>query len=233
MSLSSSNEDVVPSDTLLLINDSVEIEPPDHAIAPSIGQRMLNYTAASFVLLVLLIPFGIIAILIKFDSPGPVFFRQPRIGYRNQVFYIWKFRTMYADRSDLAGARLTERNDPRVTRVGEWLREWSLDELPQVFNILAGEMALVGPRPHPLEAKAGNMLYAQAVPGYHRRHRVLPGISGWAQVNGWRGETITAHQIEQRVRHDLDYIARQSLWFDLRILVLTVVCVVRHKDKAF
>ena len=117
MALSSSNEDVVPSDTLLLINDSVEIEPPDHAIAPSIGQRMLNYTAAGFVLLVLLIPFGIIAILIKFDSPGPVFFRQPRIGYRSQVFYIWKFRTMYADRSDLAGARLTERNDPRVTRV--------------------------------------------------------------------------------------------------------------------
>jgi lipopolysaccharide/colanic/teichoic acid biosynthesis glycosyltransferase len=233
MSLSSSNEDGLTSDTLLFVNHDVAIEQPDIAIAPSIGQHMLNYTVACFVLLVLLIPFAIFAILIKFDSPGPVFFRQPRIGYRNQVFYIWKFRSMYADRSDLAGARLTERNDPRITRVGAWLREWSLDELPQVFNVFAGEMALVGPRPHALEAKAGNMLYAQAVPGYHLRHRVLPGISGWAQVHGWRGETIKTHQIEQRVRYDLEYIDRQSLWFDLRILALTVVSVVRQKDNVF
>jgi lipopolysaccharide/colanic/teichoic acid biosynthesis glycosyltransferase len=102
-----------------------------------------------------------------------------------------------------------------------------------MFNILAGEMALVGPRPHPLEAKAGNMLYAQAVPGYHRRHRVLPGITGWAQVNGWRGETVAAYQIEQRVHYDLEYISCQSLWFDLQIFALTIVCVIRHKDKAW
>ena len=209
MPVSSSNEDVASLPTLLFRNDNIAIE-PNHAIAPSLAQRMLNYTVACFVLLVLLIPFGIIAVLIKSDSPGPVFLRQPRIGYRNQLFYIWKFRSMYADQGDLAGARLTERDDPRVTLVGYWLRESSLDELPQVFNILAGEMALVGRRPHPLQAKAGNMLYAEAVPNYHLRHRVLPGISG-AQVNGWRGETITAHQIVHRVRHDLEYIERQSV----------------------
>ena len=115
MLLSISNEELVISDTLRVENSDIKIE---RNIAPPIGQRMLNYTVACFVLLVLLMPFGIIAVLIKSDSPGPVFFRQPRIGYRNQVFYIWKFRSMYADSSDLAGGRLTERNDPRMTLVG-------------------------------------------------------------------------------------------------------------------
>ena len=167
-------------------------------------------------------PIACIALLIKFDSPGPVFFRQPRIGLHNRIFVMWKFRTMYVHCTDVAGAQLTQRNDPRVTRFGGWLRRTSLDELPQIFNVLAGEMALVGPRPHPLQAKAGDLLYADVVVGYHKRHAVLPGITGWAQVNGWRGETTCAHQIEQRVRYDLEYIERRSLLFDLRILVLTV-----------
>jgi lipopolysaccharide/colanic/teichoic acid biosynthesis glycosyltransferase len=103
------------------------------------------------------------------------------------------------------------------------LRKWSIDELPQVFNVLKGDMSFVGPRPHALQAKVGDRLYQDVVPGYHRRHMVLPGITGWAQVNGWRGETTESYQIRQRVRYDLEYITRQSLWFDLRILLLTVV----------
>ena len=195
-----------------------------------IGQMLLNYTIGYLLALTLAVPIVCIALLIKLDSPGPVFFRQPRIGLHNRVFLIWKFRTMYVHCTDIAGARLTERDDPRITRFGAWLRTWSLDELPQLFNVLAGEMSLVGPRPHALQAKAGDVLYADVVVGYNKRHVVLPGITGWAQVNGWRGETICAHQIEQRVRYDLEYVARQSLLFDLRILALTALCIWRIKS---
>ena len=192
-----------------------------------LGQLLLNYSIGYLLAVLLVVPIVCIALLIKFDSPGPVFFRQPRIGLHNRVFVLWKFRTMYVDCTDVAGAQLTQRDDPRITRFGAWLRRTSLDELPQLFNVLAGEMSLVGPRPHPIQAKAGDVLYADAVAGYHKRHAVLPGITGWAQVNGWRGETTCAEQIEQRVRYDLEYIERQSVLFDLRILVLTVVCVCR------
>jgi polysaccharide biosynthesis protein PslA len=203
--------------------DSLDDVPP---VSP--GVSLFNYALAIAALVILTLPLICIALLIKFDSRGPVFFRQPRLGRQNEIFYIWKFRTMYVDRTDLAGAQLTQRNDPRVTRVGAYLRKWSLDELPQLFNVLAGEMAMVGPRPHPLQAKAGNQLYADVVEDYYQRHAVLPGITGWAQVNGWRGETTRPEQIEQRVKYDLEYIAQRSLWFDLRILVLTVTRVWRN-----
>ena len=169
-----------------------------------------------------------IAILIKVDSPGPVFFRQSRVGLRGRVFRIWKFRTMHTASADIHGSRLTERDDARVTAVGRWLRRWSLDEVPQLFNVLSGDMSLVGPRPHALHANIDGCPYADIVPGYYRRHVVKPGITGWAQVNGWRGETAVPLQIEQRVAHDLEYVREHSLLFDLRIMILTVA---RYTNK--
>src|SRR5262249_46323562 len=146
-----------------------------------------------------------IGLLIKLDSPGPVFFRQKRTGFNNNTFDVLKFRTMHHHMSDPLADRLTQRNDARITPLGKFLRRASLDELPQLLNVLRGDMSLVGPRPHALHAKAADRLYGDAVEGYARRHRVKPGITGWAQVNGWRGETRTVEQIAQRVAHDLHY----------------------------
>ena len=164
-----------------------------------------------------------IALLIRLDSRGPVLFRQKRYGFNNELIEVLKFRTMYQERSDANGEQLTQRNDPRVTRVGAFLRRTSLDELPQFLNVLRGEMSIVGPRPHALAAKAGPLLYQEAVKHYNLRHRVKPGITGWAQVNGWRGETNTLEQIRKRVEHDLYYIEHWSIALDLRIIARTVV----------
>jgi polysaccharide biosynthesis protein PslA len=174
-------------------------------------------------LLIFLAPLlGIIAALIRFDSRGPIFFVQERFGLNNNVIRVLKFRTMYADRGDRSGAERTVRNDPRVTRVGRFLRQWSLDELPQLLNVLRGEMSLIGPRPHPLSMRAGDRLYHEAVPRYPHRHRVKPGLSGWAQVNGFRGEVDTLEKARRRVECDLYYIDNWSLWLDLRISLMTI-----------
>jgi Undecaprenyl-phosphate glucose phosphotransferase len=164
-----------------------------------------------------------IALAIRLDSPGPVFFRQKRYGYNNRLIGVYKFRTMHHHAADTNAEQLTRRNDPRVTRIGAFLRRTSLDELPQFINVLRGEMSVVGPRPHALAAKAGGLLYPEAVKDYHARHRVKPGITGWAQVNGWRGETETVEQIEKRVEHDLHYIDNWSLALDLRIVLRTIL----------
>ena len=163
-----------------------------------------------------------IALLIKLETPGPVFFKQRRYGFNNQYIQVFKFRTMYDDQRDPNAEQLTRRNDPRITRLGAFLRKYSLDELPQFINVLRGEMSIVGPRPHALSAKAAGRLYQEAVRQYTARHRVKPGITGWAQVNGWRGETDTLEQIRKRVEHDLVYIDNWSLWFDMRIILLTL-----------
>ena len=170
-----------------------------------------------------------VALLIKLDSPGPVLFRQPRVGFDNRLFSIYKFRTMRADQADLLADRQTTRGDLRITRVGRWLRRYSIDELPQLLNVLDGTMSLVGPRPHAPNTKAANKLFADVAGQYALRHRVKPGITGWAQVNGWRGETRTEEQLLQRVRHDLDYIQKWSLWLDVKIIALTVMREIRSK----
>lgn len=162
-----------------------------------------------------------IAIAIKLDSPGPVFFKQRRTGYNNQLIEVLKFRTMYVESTDADGHQLTQRNDPRVTRIGAYLRHWSLDELPQFLNVLRGDMSIVGPRPHALASKAGGKLYRDAVPGYDSRHRVKPGITGLAQVRGWRGPTETERQIRKRVEYDIRYIENWSLWLDIKIIFVT------------
>jgi Undecaprenyl-phosphate glucose phosphotransferase len=161
---------------------------------------------------------ALIALAIKLDSRGPVFFRQRRYGFNNNAIVVWKFRTMRDQPEDETVVPQATRNDPRVTAMGRILRRTSLDELPQIFNVLRGEMSLVGPRPH---AVAHNEQYATVIDDYLSRHRVKPGITGWAQVNGLRGETDTPEKMRQRVQHDLYYIDNWSFWFDLKILALT------------
>jgi Undecaprenyl-phosphate glucose phosphotransferase len=176
----------------------------------------------SLMLIVLSPLLALIALAIRLDSPGPVLFRQPRLGFNNRLFTCYKFRTMHHGMTDLLGDRQATRGDSRVTRIGKWLRALSLDELPQLLNVLKGNMSLVGPRPHPPNTKAEDKLFSDVVAKYAFRHRVKPGITGWAQVNGWRGETTTVEQIENRVACDLAYIDNWSIWFDLRIMMLTI-----------
>jgi Undecaprenyl-phosphate glucose phosphotransferase len=181
---------------------------------------VLDRVGAGFGLILLAPIFLACAIGIMISSPGPVLFRQKRIGYREREFEIFKFRTMHA--VDRPEKHLTQRNDPRVFKFGSLLRKTSLDELPQLLNVLKGDMSLVGPRPHMPEARAAGLLYFKAVNDYADRHRVKPGITGWAQVNGWRGPTETIEQIERRVEHDVYYIENWSLMFDIIIIIETI-----------
>jgi Undecaprenyl-phosphate glucose phosphotransferase len=188
-------------------------------IAKEIEDRLLGAAILAMIAPLLLA----IALLIKLDSPGPALFRQKRYGFNNSLIEVLKFRTMHADQSDANAEQLTRRNDPRITRIGAFLRRTSLDELPQFLNVLRGEMSIVGPRPHALAAKAGTLLYQDAVKYYDARHRMKPGITGWAQVNGWRGETETVEQIKKRVEYDLYYIEHWSILLDLKIIARTIL----------
>ena len=175
------------------------------------------------IMLVLALPLlGFIAIAIKLDSRGPILFKQQRYGFNNDLIRVYKFRSMYADATDVTANQQVTKEDPRVTSVGRLIRKASLDELPQLFNVVfKGDLSLVGPRPHAVNTKAEARLFADVVDGYFARHRVKPGITGWAQINGWRGETDTQEKIQRRVEHDLDYIENWSLLFDLLILART------------
>lgn len=195
-------------------------------ILKSMEDRVLGSLLLLFVAPLILL----IAIAIKIDSRGPVFFRQTRHGYNNSLIAVWKFRTMYADLADASGNRQTTLNDPRITRVGQFLRRSSLDELPQFYNVINGTMSLVGPRPHALETKAEGKRFADIVDQYAARHRVKPGITGLAQVSGWRGETDTVEKIRRRVECDLYYIEHWSLWLDLWILVKTLWVVLKGEN---
>jgi Undecaprenyl-phosphate glucose phosphotransferase len=172
----------------------------------------------------------LIALAIKLDSPGPVFFRQPREGFNNKPFRVFKFRSMYSDQSQVTAIQQASRVDPRVTRVGRILRRTSLDELPQLFNVMSGDMSLVGPRPHAPSTRAGGRLFSDVVASYAARHKVKPGITGWAQVCGWRGETDTEDKLIKRLEHDLHYIENWSLGFDFYILFRTIGSVLLPKN---
>ena len=173
--------------------------------------------------------FAIVAIAIKLDSPGPVFFRQDREGFNNQRFKIWKFRSMRAERCEADGITQARKDDDRITRVGRILRRTSIDELPQLFNVLTGEMSLVGPRPHAPSTKAGDRIFSDVVSHYAARHKVKPGMTGWAQVHGWRGETDTEEKLLKRLEHDLYYIENWSVLLDLYILGRTVITLAFQK----
>jgi Undecaprenyl-phosphate glucose phosphotransferase len=173
-----------------------------------------------------------VALAVKFSSEGPVLFKQKRFGFNNELIEVYKFRSMFHKSADVEAAKLVTRNDTRVTPVGRIIRRSSLDELPQLFNVLKGDLSLVGPRPHPTKGKAGEELYEHVVDSYFARHKVKPGITGWAQINGWRGETDTAEKIERRVEHDLYYIDNWSLTFDLYILARTPLALL-NTENAF
>ncbi len=189
--------------------------------------KSIEDKAIASLAVVLLSPvMAMVALAIKLDSPGPVLFRQKRYGFNNELIEVYKFRSMYADQCDADARTLVTKKDPRVTRVGRFIRRTSLDELPQFFNVLEGSLSLVGPRPHATHAKARERLYDEVVEGYFARHRVKPGITGWAQVNGWRGETDTPEKIQRRVEHDLYYIENWSLFLDLYILAKTPLALI-------
>jgi Undecaprenyl-phosphate glucose phosphotransferase len=171
------------------------------------------------------------ALAVKLDSRGPVLFKQKRYGFNNDLIEVYKFRSMYVDQSDATAARLVTKGDPRVTRVGRFIRKTSLDELPQLFNVVfKGNLSLVGPRPHAVNAKAETRRYDEAVDGYFARHRVKPGITGWAQINGWRGETDTHEKIQKRVEHDLYYIENWSVLLDLSIFLRTPFALLKTEN---
>ena len=170
------------------------------------------------------------ALAIKLDSKGPVLFKQKRYGFNNELIEVYKFRSMFTDRSDANAVKLVTKGDPRVTKIGRFIRKSSIDELPQLFNVLTGRLSLVGPRPHALQAKAADKLYQDAVDGYFARHRVKPGLTGWAQINGWRGETDTEEKIRKRVEHDLYYIDHWSVALDLFILLKTPFALLKSEN---
>ncbi len=186
-------------------------------------KRAADLVTAGLALVVFAPVMAVVAIGVRLDSPGPVLFRQKRHGFNNSVIEVLKFRTMRADACDQP-VRQVEQGDPRVTRFGRFLRKTSLDELPQIFNVLGGEMSMVGPRPHAIGMKTGEIESARLVADYAHRCRVKPGITGWAQVHGSRGPVHTAEDVARRVRYDIDYIQRQNLLLDLWILVCTIPC---------
>lgn len=181
------------------------------------------------IILIFMMPLLVgVAIAIKFDSRGPVFFRQRRYGFNNELISVWKFRTLRHEATDWHDDKQVTRDDPRVTRLGAFLRKTSIDELPQFLNVIKGDMSIVGPRPHALKSKAGGRVFEEAVAEYFARHRVKPGITGWAQVHGLRGETDTVEKLEKRLQYDLYYIDSWSLWLDLKIIAMTPFSLVQR-----
>ena len=215
------NGDVVRFGDTKIVNVS------EITLSPAADQfkRVFDVLLTSTALLILCIPMAVIASLIKIESPGPVFFRQKRYGVDGREIEVLKFRSMKLHSEN--EVRQATRNDARVTRIGKVLRSTSLDELPQLFNVIDGTMSLVGPRPH---AAAHNEIWRNQIKGYMLRHKVKPGITGWAQVNGWRGETDTAVKMQQRVKYDLDYIQNWSPWMDVKIVFSTIILLFRDEN---
>ena len=173
----------------------------------------------------------IVALGVKLTSKGPVLFKQLRHGFNNEHIEVYKFRSMYTNQLDMTAQKQVTKDDPRVTPFGRFIRKTSMDELPQLFNVVFnGNLSLVGPRPHAVSGKAAGMMYDEVVDGYFARHRVKPGITGWAQVNGWRGETDTPEKMQSRVDYDLNYIENWSIFFDVYILLITPISLIRAKN---
>jgi putative colanic acid biosynthesis UDP-glucose lipid carrier transferase len=193
------------------------LDTPFHGLGGWV-KRLEDIVVGSMILLLIAIPMLVVAIAIKLTSPGPVFFRQKRYGLNGKEIRVLKFRSMKV-MEDGPTVKQATKDDPRVTPIGKFIRRTSIDELPQFLQVLSGEMSIVGPRPH---AVAHNELYRSKIQGYMLRHKVKPGITGWAQVNGWRGETDTYEKMQKRVDHDLDYIRNWNLFLDIRIIWLTI-----------
>lgn len=193
-------------------------------------KRLEDYTLAIIGLAVAAVPMALIALAVRLDSPGPVLFRQRRAGFNNRDFHVLKFRTMHHAEADQEARRQVTEGDKRVTQVGAILRRTSLDELPQLFNVLQGDMSFIGPRPHAPGTRAGGRLFEEVMARYNARHRVKPGLTGLAQVRGWRGPTETEEKLIRRVESDLEYIDTWSPWLDLTIIVRTLLAVARMRN---
>ena len=195
---------------------------------------LFDHVVGSIVLLMALPVMALVALAVKLDSPGPVLFRQKRFGFNNERIDVYKFRSMYHHHADPTASKVVTRNDPRVTRVGRFIRKTSLDELPQLFNVVfKSNLSLVGPRPHAVQGKLQSRLFDEAVDGYFARHRVKPGITGWAQINGWRGEIDNEEKIQKRVEFDLYYIENWSALFDTYILLKTPLALMTKSENAY
>ena len=196
----------------------------------SIAKRAFDLVFASLMIVLLAPVMVATAIAIRMESKGPVLFRQKRYGFNNEVIDVLKFRSMYHEMADPLAKKVVTKNDPRVTRVGRFIRRTSIDELPQLFNVLRGDLSLVGPRPHAVNAHTNEKLWDEVVDGYFARHKVKPGVTGWAQINGWRGEVDTPEKIEKRVEYDVYYIENWSILFDLRILLQTPFALLKTEN---
>lgn len=228
-----------------LVPDVFSFQLINHGVSHSLGMPMFDLSTSpvtgvaritkafedivlSTIILVLISPIMlVIAMAIKFTSVGPILFKQKRLGWNGSEITVYKFRTMYANCEDSQFVKQAKRDDERVTSLGRFLRRTSLDELPQFINVLQGRMSIVGPRPH---AISHNDQFKELVPRYMLRHKVKPGITGWAQVHGYRGETDTLEKMELRVEYDLFYIENMSIWLDLRIIVMTIFKGFVHKN---
>ena len=186
------------------------------------SKRLLDIMISFSALVMLSLLFLVIAVIIKRDSPGPVFFSQQRWGRDGKKITIYKFRSMRSDLCDNTGVKQTVVDDPRITRIGAFIRRTNIDELPQLINVLKGDMSLIGPRCHAVGMLASGMLFEELVPEYHQRHAMRPGLSGLAQIRGWRGPTTRRGEARARVMCDLYYVSNYSLLLDLKILVATL-----------
>lgn len=175
---------------------------------------------------------AVIALAVRLDTPGPILFRQRRHGFNNEEILVWKFRSMRAEVADATASRQVSENDERVTRVGHFIRRTSLDELPQILGVLKGEMSLVGPRPHAVGMRTGDVESARLVGEYAHRQRMKPGMTGWAAINGSRGPVNTPELVRRRVELDVEYIERQSFWLDLYIMMMTLPCLLGDRRAA-
>ncbi|MCO5129634.1 MAG: undecaprenyl-phosphate glucose phosphotransferase [Xanthobacteraceae bacterium] len=194
-------------------------------------KSLFDHVVGAILLLLLSPVMALIALAIKLDSPGPVLFRQKRFGFNNERIDVFKFRSLYHDQADPSASKVVTKNDPRVTRVGRFIRKSSIDELPQLFNVVfKNNLSLVGPRPHAVQGKLKSRLFDETVDGYFARHRVKPGITGWAQINGWRGEIDSEEKIQKRVEFDLYYIENWSVLFDLYILLKTPIALLKTEN---
>ena len=196
----------------------------------ALSKRAQDVVIAAVALVLISPLLVLLALAVKLDSRGPALFRQRRHGFNNETITVWKFRSMRTEATDHTASRQVQVDDDRVTRVGRFIRRTSLDELPQLWNVLRGEMSLVGPRPHAIGMKTGDVESARLVAEYAWRHRMKPGITGWAQINGSRGAVDTAESVRRRVSLDIAYIERQSFWFDLYILVMTLPRLLGDRD---
>jgi Undecaprenyl-phosphate glucose phosphotransferase len=195
---------------------------------------MFDHFVGGIILMLAAPVMALIALAVKLDSPGPVLFRQKRFGFNNERVDVFKFRSLYHDQADPLASKVVTKNDSRVTRVGRFIRKTSLDELPQLFNVVfKSNLSLVGPRPHAVQGKLQSRLFDEAVDGYFARHRVKPGITGWAQINGWRGEIDSEEKIQKRVEFDLYYIENWSALFDLYILLKTPLALMTKSENAY